>query len=377
MTPAASPATLDRRTLNRALLARQLLLRREPRPVRDVIEHLVGLQAQEPGDPYVALWSRLEPFDPEELGRLITERRALRAQLMRATIHLVTDRDALALYPVMRPVLRRTFSSQSPFGRNLAGVDLGAVVAAGRALIEERPRTRAELRALLGPRWPDRDSASLAQAVTYLLPVTQVPPRGVWKQSGRATWATIESWLGRTLATDSSPDQPIVRYLAAFGPATAGDIRTWCGLTGIKEVVERLRPGLRTYRDEEGRELVDLPDAPLPDTDTPAPVRFLPVYDNVLLSHADRSRIIRPEDRRRAIEAAYAGNFGTILIDGFARATWRMVRQAGCARLRIGLLDPLPESDLDDVTKEGDRLLTFLEPDAETREVQFQALSTA
>ena len=163
MTRAASPATLDRRTLNRALLARQLLLRRESRTVPDVVEHLVGLQAQEPGDPYVALWSRLERFNPEELGLLITERRALRAQLMRATIHLVTDRDALALYPVMRPVLRRTFSSQSPFGRNLAGVDLDAVVAAGRALIEERPRTRAELRALLAPAWPDRDAGSLGR----------------------------------------------------------------------------------------------------------------------------------------------------------------------------------------------------------------------
>ena len=377
MTPAASPATLDCRTLNRALLARQLLLRRESRPVPDVIEHLVGLQAQEPGDPYVALWSRLEPFDPEELGRLITERRALRASLMRATIHLVTDRDALALYPVMRPVLRRTFSSQSPFGRNLAGVDLDAVVAAGRALIEERPRTRAELRALLAPAWPDRDPGSLAQAVTYLLPVTQVPPRGVWKRAGRAKWATIETWLGRPLAVDSSPGPVILRYLAAFGPATAGDIRTWCGLTGIREVVERLRPGLRTYRDQEGRELVDLPDAPLPDPDTPAPVRFLPVYDNVLLSHADRSRIIDANDRRRVLSAAYEGNFGTVLIDGFACATWRMARQAGRTSLRIGLLDPLSDSDLDGVTKEGDRLLTFLEPDAETREVQFQALSTA
>lgn len=377
MTRATSPATLDRRTLNRALLARQLLLRRESRPVPDIVEHLVGLQAQEPGDPYVALWSRLEPFDPEELGRLITERRALRAQLMRATIHLVTDRDALALSPVMRPVLRRTFSSQSPFGRNLAGVDLDAVVAAGRALIEERPRTRAELRALLAPGWPDRDAGSLAQAVTYLLPVTQVPPRGVWKRAGQAKWATIEAWLGRPLAADPSPEPVILRYLAAFGPATTSDIRTWCGLAGIKEVVERLRPGLRTYRDEEGRELVDLPDAPLPDPDTPAPVRFLPVYDNVLLSHADRSRIIRPEDRRRAIDAAYAGSFGTILIDGFAGAAWRMARQAGRASLHIGLLDPLSEPDLDEVAEEGDRLLAFLEPDAEVRDVEFGPLSTA
>lgn len=377
MTPAASPATLDRRTLNRALLARQLLLRRETRPVPEVIEHLVGLQAQEPVDPYIGLWSRLDGFDPEELGRLITEHRALRAQLMRATIHLVTDRDAQALSPVMRPVLRRTFFSQSPFGRNLAGVDLDAVVAAGRAMIEERPRTRAELRVHLGPRWPDRDAASLAQAVTYLLPLVQVPPRGVWKRSGQAKWALTETWLGRPLASDASPEGAILRYLAAFGPASTSDVRIWSGLTGLNEVVERLRPRLRTFRDERGRELLDVPDGLIPDPETPAPVRFLPVYDNVVLSHQDRSRVIHDDDRRRVLSAALEGSFGTVLIDGFARATWRMARQAGRASLRIGLLDPLSESDLDDVTKEGDRLLAFVEPDAETREVQFRPLSTA
>jgi len=369
--------TLDRRTLNRSLLARQLLLRRDARPVPDVVEHLVGLQAQEPADPYVALWSRIEGFDHDELGRLIRERHAVRAPLMRATIHLVTDRDALALSPVVRPVLRRAFSSQSPFGRNLAGVDLDALLAAGRALIEEQPRTRAELRAILGPRWPDRDPGSLAQAITYLLPVLQVPPRGVWGASAQATWTTIEAWLGRPLATSGSPEGPILRYLAAFGPATAADIRTWSGLTGVREVIERLRPRLRTFRDERGRELVDVPDAPMPDQDTPAPVRFLPVYDNVLLSHGDRSRIIHEADRQRALAAANTGSFGTILVDGFARATWRVARDAGRASLQIGFLDSLPEPDLTAVTQEGQRLLAFVAPDAASDAVQFRRLPFA
>jgi len=372
MTRTVSGPTLDRRTLNRSLLARQLLLRREARPVLDVVEHLVGLQAQEPADPYVALWSRIVGFDPEELGRLINQRRVVRAPLMRATIHLVTDRDALALSPVMRPVLQRTFSSQSPFGRNLAGVDLDALLAAGRALVEEQPRTRAELRAILGPRWPDRDPGSLAQAITYLLPVTQVPPRGVWGASGQATWTTIEAWLGRRLATGGSPDEPILRYLAAFGPATAADIRTWSGLTGVREVIDRLRPRLRTFRDERGRELVDVPDAPMPDPATPAPVRFLPVYDNVLLSYADRSRIIYEDDRRRALAAAYTGSFGTILVDGFARATWRLNREAGGVSLQIGLLDSLPEPDLSAVAEEGQRLSALIAPDAGSDAVQFR-----
>ncbi|HTE66379.1 MAG TPA: winged helix DNA-binding domain-containing protein [Candidatus Binatia bacterium] len=377
MLPPAAPRTLDRRTLNRALLARQLLLRREARPIPQVIEHLVGLQAQEPGDPYVALWSRLEGFVPEELGQLLVERRAVRSPLMRATIHLVTDRDALALSPVMAPVMRRTFSSQSPFGRNLAGVDLEAVVAMGRQLIEANPRTRAELRRLLAPEWPDRDAASLAQAVTYLLPLTQIPPRGVWKRSGQATWATIETWLGQPLGTNPSPARAVLRYLAAFGPASASDVRTWSGLTGVREVLEDLRSRLRTYRDERGRELMDVPDGPMPDPETPAPVRFLPVYDNALLSHQDRSRIIDADARRRVLAAAYEGSFGTVLVDGFARATWRVAREDGRRSLRIGLVDPLPDSDLSDVADEGRRLLAFLEPAAVAAEVQFHRLSTA
>lgn len=376
MPSAASPPLLDRRTLNRALLSRQLLLRREKRPVTEVIEHLVGLQAQEPIDPYIGLWSRLEDFEPEELGRLLVERRVVRAPFMRATIHLVTDRDALALSPVMRPVMRRTFSSQSPFGRNLAGVDLDAVVAAGRALVQEQPRTRAELRRLLGPQWPDRDAASLAQAVTYLLPLTQVPPRGVWKRSGQATWAPIETWLGRSLPTDASPERAVLRYLAAFGPASASDVRTWSGLTGLAATIDRLRPRLRTFRDARGRELLDVPDGLIPDPETPAPVRFLPVYDNVVLSHQDRSRIIDAGDRRRVLQAAYEGNFGTVLVDGFARATWRISRASERRTLRIGLLDPLPDQDLSALTEEGERLMAFLEPDAEPGKVQFERLST-
>lgn len=372
-----SPPTLDRRTLNRALLARQLLLRREKPPVLGVIEHLVGLQAQEPIDPYIGLWSRLENFDPEELGRLLVQRRVLRAPFLRATIHLVTDRDAMALSPVMQPVMKRTFSSQSPFGRNLAGVDLDAVVALGRALIEDQPRTRAELRRLLGHQWPDRDAASLAQAVTYLLPLTQVPPRGIWKRSGQATWATIETWLGRPLETDESPERAVLRYLAAFGPASAGDVRTWSALTGLSATIDRLRPRLRTFRDEGGRELLDVPDALIPDPATPAPVRFLPVYDNVLLSHQDRSRIIDAADRRRVLEAAYEGSFGTVLVDGFARATWRAARAATRRTLRIGLLDTLPDADLSAMAQEGHRLLAFLEPGAEQRDVEFHRLSTA
>ncbi len=293
--------TLDRRSLNRALLARQLLLERVNRSPSDVVEHLVGLQAQEPIDPYVALWSRIEGFDPMTLSDMLEDRRVVRAQLLRATIHLVTDRDLLAMRPVLRPVLERMLASGQPVrakprprrrgpGRRRGGgppAARGAAAHPGRASRSaRRPSSRRA------------DSAALAQAVTFLVPVVQVPPRALWRRSGQARWATIESWLGRPLATDATPDGLVLRYLAAFGPAGAADVRAWSGLTGAAEILDRLRPRLRAFRDEQGRELLDLPDAPRPDADTPAPVRFLPVYDNVTLSHADRGRIVEEHHRR-------------------------------------------------------------------------------
>jgi len=361
---------LTRRALNRALLERQMLLRRRKLPVGRAIEHLVGMQAQEPNDPYFGLWARLDGFRPEELARLITGRRAVRATLMRTTIHLVTARDFLALYPVMKPVHVRTVYSSSPDRRALEGVDMKELLVAGRAMVEQRPLTRAQLGLLLAQRYPGRDAGSLARAINYLLPMVHVPPRGIWGSNARTTLTTIEAWVGRSPEADLSPDAVVLRYLAAFGPASTADIRTWSRLSGLAEVIERLRPRLAVFRDERGRELFDLPRAPRPDPDTPAPPRFLPEYDNALLAHADRTRIVS-DAHRKLLTTDNGRSFGTVLVDGFVGGTWRIRREGENAILAVGTLGQLSRKDAAAVTAEGTRLLAFATTDARTHEVVF------
>jgi hypothetical protein len=372
---------LSRRALNRATLARQLLLQRAKLSAGDVLERLAGMQGQAPNAPYVGLWTRVHDFRADELARMITQRSAVRVPLMRATIHLVTTRDFVALRPVVQPVLERGLYTGSPFGRKLAGLEMTELIAAARALLDEKPRSRAQLSKLLGTRWPDFDSLSLAYAATYLLPLVQVPPRGIWGRSGPTAWTTAESWLGRGVDLEAAPDTMVLRHLAAFGPATVMDVQAWSGLTRLREVVERLRPQLRTFHDERGRELFDLPDAPRPDPDTPAPPRFLPEYDNLLFSFADRRRIIVGErklgDAKVPLFPGSGGNYGTVLIDGFWQGMWRIAREHGRASLVIEPFIRLSRKDATALAEEGGRLLAFAAAEADRHDVQIASVAVA
>jgi hypothetical protein len=343
---------LDPRALNRATLARQLLLERARIPALDLLERLVGLQAQTPQSPYVSVWSRIDAFDPEELSGLIRDRKAVRIALMRSTIHLVSARDCLRMRPLVQSCIDRTWIGSS-HSKLLPDADLDAVAEAGRALLRDEAVTFTELGRRLAERFPGLDAGALAMAVRACVPLVQIPPRGLWRTAGAPRVADAEDWLGRPLARRPSLPELVRRYLAAFGPASVADLQMWSGLTRMREVVERLRPELDVLHDERGKELFDVPGAPRPDPGTPAPVRFLPDFDNVLLGHADRARMIAGGDRRRLPIGK-----PTVLVDGFVRAAWKLDRARG--KLELEPLGRLTRSERADLAAESERLATFL-----------------
>jgi hypothetical protein len=259
----------------------------------------------------------------------------------------------------------------TPFWRAVTGMDLDALAAAGREALEVQPSTNAQLGRVLRERWPDRDGGSMGNVIRNLVPLVQVPPRGLWRRSGTATHTTVDAWLRRPLASRPAMSKLVLRYLAAFGPASVRDAQAWCGLTRLGEVFERLRPRLMAFRDEQGAELFDLPDAPRPGEDMPAPVRFLPNYDNVLLGHADRTRII--DDALRAREVVFT--VGSVLIDGMVGALWKLARERDGTTLRIELLGRLSNAARAAVAEEGTRLLDFAAPETSSREVRFESVT--
>jgi hypothetical protein len=361
---------LDRRALNRATLARQLLLERTTTTPLDAVSHLVGLQAQVPLNPYLALWSRLDGFDPDELAQLVVDRAVVRIVVMRGTLHLVTADDCLPLRALAQPVLDRELRMHRDHAPSLLDVDLAPVLAFAGPLLGAQALTPTELRAALAERFPELDAAALAYACRNHLALVQVPPRGVWGRGGAVRTMTAESYLGRAPVTDPSIDDVVLRYFAAFGPATVADVASWSRLTGLREVVDRVAPHLRPFTDDDGRELFDLPDAPRPGGDVEAPPRFLPEYDNALLSHADRTRF-GDDERRRALWADNRVVRGTVLVDGHVSGTWAFEREG---RDRVALvvhhLDGLPRADLAAVDAEAHAMVQFHHPDAAAHDVR-------
>ena len=323
----------------------------------DLVEHLVGLQAQEPQEPYVGVWSRLRRFAPEQLSGLLEARTAVRTLLMRRTLHLVSARDCLALRSLHDPML--VARMRGTLGRRLPGVDEEALTAAGRPVFAATPSTLTEVARGVGDQWPQVAARDLGDALSTLLPLVQVPPRGLWRQAGPALNTTIGAWLGAEPAepTPETAEALVLRYLAAYGPAATADLRVWSGLTGLPAVVARLRPSLRTFRDERGRTLIDVPGAPLPDPDTPAPARFLPAFDNAVLGFDDRSRIIDDADGGLSVLGARF-----LLVDGRVAGTWTTAQDGEALYVHVDVTAHrrLTAAERDDVEQEGARLAAFL-----------------
>ncbi|MET3439321.1 hypothetical protein ABIC94_000066 [Variovorax paradoxus] len=348
---------LSQRALNRATLARQMLLERRKATVTQAIEKLAGLQAQAPNPPYIGLWSRLEGFRREQLTEALKKRRVVRMSTMRATLHLMAATDALAWRPLLEPVHQRGLQGSS-HARALEGIDRAAVVQAGRALLREGPLTSSELGQALAVGWKDRAPASLAALIRNNVPLVHLPPAGSWNSHASARLQPIEHWLGESDAAAATQDDLLLRYLAAFGPATLADAGAWSGLTGWKAVAECLRPQLRVFTGERGQELFDLPRAPRPDPDTPAPPRLVAEWDNLLLSHADRSRVMSEAHRARVFTVNGIVR-GTVLLDGFVAGVWKIERAKNTAAVVLEPFARWSKADRLSVQEEAMRLLAF------------------
>lgn len=346
---------LSLRTLNRTLLVRQHLAARSEIPPGELIRHLVAVQAQEPNWPYIGVWSRLRRFERRDLGALMHDRTLVRSTTLRRTVHLSAATDFRWLRPTLQAYVTKALDT-AYYRTEIDGIDRSELAAAGRDVLAGRRMSRGELGKALAEHFPDRHTRRLAEALEVLVPMAHGAETGEWGR-WRNRYVTVgpaDEWIGTPLGP-ADPSGLVLRYLAAFGPATVADMQAWSGLTRLTEVVTVLRPQLRVLRGPEGAELFDLPDAPLADPDLPAPVRFLPAFDNALLGYRDRRRIIAEEDRRRTAREASAG-VPVYLLDGFVHGRWSLTETT----LRI---EPWYRFDTDQRTRveaEARRLLAFV-----------------
>lgn len=357
---------LKLRELNRATLARQMLLARETISVSAAVERLAGLQAQLASAPYVGLWTRLQNFKREDLASLIDARKVVKATFNRATLHLVTAEDYLRFRTTLQPLLA---SAASSIAKDRGEFDLDKVLKAARAYLAEKPRTFADLSDMLAELLPDVDVGAMRYSVRTHIPLVQVPIATGWSYPSKPEFTLAESWLGRKISPKEFLPELVKRYLAAFGPASVTDAQTWLGLK-LKDTFEALRPELQTYRDENRRELFDLPGIELPAEDVPAPLRFLPEFDNLLLSHSNRTRVVAEENRPQVYLPALRVA-ATILVDGFVRGAWKVEKAKSAATLVITPFEKLAKKDRSALMEEAALLVRFVEPAAKSYDVRF------
>ena len=368
MAKAKAEASISQRELNRATLARQLLLERAPLSPTQAVEQLIGMQAQEARPPFIGLWSRLQDGRREEMIRAIHDRSLIRATLMRGTIHLFSAADYRAFRPAIQPVLDK---GMSVLGARAEGLDVETVVPAAYKLLSEGPLPFNDIRDRLQAQFPEMNDRALGFAVRMLIPLVVMPAEHRWGYLANSPFGLAEEWIGPCEASDQALQEQMQRYLAAFGPATVTDPQTWLGITGLKPTFEALRPDLVVFAGERGKEYFDLPDAPRPPGDVPAPVRFLPDFDNLLLSHADRTRVIADDHRGIVYQKGNLRLLPSFMVDGVVAGMWRSERKRKDATLTITPFAPLIPDTKRELAAEGEPLIRFIEEDATTYSVVF------
>jgi winged helix DNA-binding protein len=349
---------LSPRALSRATLARQLLLERAKITPVKAVARLAGMQAQVPKPPFIGLWSRIEAFEHDDLRKAIARGELVRGTMMRGTLHLATRKDFAVWRPALQPMLT---AGQEAITKGSA-IDVDGVIAEARTFFAKKPRTFEEVREHLMTRFPDVNDRQLGYIARMRVPLAMVSDDSTWSYPANCAFALAET-------SDAALPDLALRYLGAFGPATAMDFQAWSGLRGAAALFGELRPKLQTLRDARGRELFDLPHAPRPDEDTPAPIRFLPEYDNLLLAHADRTRVIADEHRPKVVTKNLRV-LSTFLVDGFVAGTWSIARKTKSATLTIAPFGKLTRADRSTLTAEGEQLVRFAESDAKTFAVE-------
>ena len=363
--------TLTLREINRATLARQMLLARECIKPLDAIERLIGLQAQWPRPPFVGLWTRLEGFERAQLASLFEARTVVRATFLRATIHVLSARDFIALRPIVQPVLDGAY--ESILKERVAALDVEGATKQARSFFEKKPTPFDDLRNFFLAADPACDERALAYIVRMRLPLVQVPEQGAeWSFPAQACFATAEKWLGKKIPQKPAPPDPLIRrYLAAYGPSSAADFAAWSAMAkpSVRDAFERLRPELIVVRDEKKHELFDLPDAPRPAGDTPAPIRFVPEYDNVLNTRADERFVAKAHRPRVFLSALRLA--ATVLVDGFVAATWKIQATKKKATITIEPFAPLSAKVRKAIEPEAEALVRFSEPEVPGVDIEF------
>jgi hypothetical protein len=356
---------LTLRQLNRATLARQMLLARSAASATEVVRHLVAMQAQLPRPPFIGLWARVEGFRRDDVVEALTGKRLVRGTSLRGTLHLMTAQDFTSFRPPLQAALDRGVQMVAKRA-DAAAID--ASLAAGREFFA-RPHPFDAFREHLAERHAGGDIRAMAYACRMRLPLLQVPDGSAWGFPAQAGFMTAEAWLGaRRVRASATAEDLVLRYLAAYGPSSVADAQAWSGIPGLRPVFTALRPRLAVFRGEKGGELFDLPDAPRPDPDTPAPVRFLPDWDNVIVGRAD-ARLVDAQHRAAVFQPGLR-ILATVLVDGRVAGTWAIERRRSAAVLRLALFSKATSRVRQELEREGDALAKFVEPSAGGHQIE-------